>query len=128
MTEIFKSRNDCPSPTSKWTDVTHRDSDTAASGQTVTRKDLAIAICKSSSLPRADALAITAAVLTTMSETIIRGEQVKISNVGIFNTHKKGARIGRDPNTMEEAVIPARTVVLFKASPKLRTAANRRNA
>lgn len=128
MTENFKSRNNCQSPTSSRTDETHGDNDPSASGHTVTRKDLANAICKSSGLPRADALSITAAVLTTMSETIIRGEQVKISNFGIFNTHKKGARIGRNPNTMEEAVIPARTVVLFKASPKLRTAANKRNA
>jgi integration host factor subunit alpha len=128
MTELFKSRNNFHSSTPGSSEENQHHDEPFTSGQTVTRKDLASAICKSSGLPRADALAIAAAVLTTMSEAIIRGEQVKISNFGIFNTHQKGARIGRNPNTMEEAVIPARTVVLFKASPKLRTATNQRKA
>ncbi|MCC2096365.1 MAG: integration host factor subunit alpha [Hyphomicrobiales bacterium] len=92
----------------------------------LTRVDLANAVYNCCDMTRDDATRLTGAILTTMTETIIRGEQVKIANFGIFKTHQKRSRVGRNPNTLEKAIIPARKVVLFKASARLKDAVNSR--
>lgn len=55
-------------------------------------------------------------VLDEISETLSRGESVKITNFGVFETYHKKARIGRNPKTLEEAEISARQVMRFRMS------------
>ena len=51
---------------------------------------------------------------------LVAGESVMISGIGTFGLRDKRARLGRNPRTGEEAPIPARRVVTFRASAKLR--------
>ncbi len=47
---------------------------------------------------------------------IINGKNIKISGFGNFEVKKRGRRIGRNPKTGEEKIIPPRTVVVFRPS------------
>jgi integration host factor subunit alpha len=47
------------------------------------------------------------------------GESVKLSAFGAFTPRAKRERIGRNPKTGESAMISARKVVTFRASPHL---------
>jgi integration host factor subunit alpha len=62
--------------------------------------------------------------LGIIKETIESGEDIMISGFGKFCVNKKQARKGRNPSTDEEMTLPARKVVTFKCSGKLRTQIN----
>ncbi len=47
---------------------------------------------------------------------ILEAKNVKISGFGNFEVKKRGRRIGRNPKTGVETVIPPRTVVVFRPS------------
>jgi len=49
---------------------------------------------------------------------------VKISNFGSFYTHQSPKRIGRNPKTKKEYVIPKRKKLVFKASNNLKNILN----
>ena len=55
-------------------------------------------------------------ILDEISETLSRGEYVKITNFGVFEPYHKKARMGRNPKTLEAAEISARSVVRFRMS------------
>ena len=58
------------------------------------------------------------------SEGIIAGvlkekESVKLGEIGTLKTVERAERKGRNPQTQEEIIIPAKTAVVFKASKEL---------
>jgi integration host factor subunit alpha len=55
-------------------------------------------------------------IFDEIATALERGETVKITNFGVFETRDKKARIGRNPKTLEEAEISARKVVRFRLS------------
>jgi len=57
---------------------------------------------------------------TEINETLIAGEEVKLTGFGNFSLRDKKERPGRNPKTGEEVVIKARRVVTFNAGNKLR--------
>jgi len=62
--------------------------------------------------------------LEIIKETIENGEDIMISGFGKFCVNEKNARKGRNPATDEEMTLPARRVVTFKCSGKLRDLIN----
>ena len=56
----------------------------------------------------------------TIKETLINGEEVKVSGFGNFQLKDKPARPGRNPRTGEDVEISARRVVTFKSGQKLK--------
>ncbi len=62
--------------------------------------------------------------LEIIKETIENGEDIMISGFGKFCVNEKQARKGRNPATDEEMTLPARRVVTFKCSGKLRDQIN----
>ncbi len=80
------------------------------------RNDIIDLITQKTGLPPGQALEIFGRVIETIKETLIAGEEVKISGLGTFTVRFKKARIGRNPKTKEEHVISARKIVSFKAS------------
>lgn len=58
-------------------------------------------------------------LLATMMETMKDGEKVTISGFGSFRVVAKAAQKGRNPQTGQPIVIPARRVVKFKPAKKL---------
>ena len=57
-----------------------------------------------------------------IAETLVAGQDVKISGFGNFQLRTKAPRPGRNPRTGEVVAIDARRVVTFHASPKLKEA------
>ena len=88
--------------------------------RTVTRADLSEAVYQRVGLSRAESAHLVEAFLHEVSDTIARGETVKLSSFGSFVVRSKGERIGRNPKTGVEVPIGPRRVLTFRASQMLR--------
>ncbi|WP_127561552.1 integration host factor subunit alpha [Nioella ostreopsis] len=86
------------------------------SGKTLTRMDLSEAVFREVGLSRNESAGLVERVLELMSDSLVEGEQVKISSFGTFSVRSKTARVGRNPKTGEEAPIPPRRVLTFRPS------------
>jgi len=86
------------------------------SEKTLTRMDLSEAVFREVGLSRNDSAQLVERVLEHISDSLVRGEQVKISSFGTFSVREKSARIGRNPKTGEEVPINPRRVLTFRPS------------
>ena len=59
-------------------------------------------------------------LLSLILNELILKKKVKIPKFGTFILRNKKSRIGRNPKTKEEKVIPERNVILFKVSKELK--------
>ena len=91
------------------------------SGVTITRSQLSEAIYQEVGLSRNESADLLESVLTKISNTLARGESVKISSFGSFSVRSKGQRIGRNPKTGEEVPILPRKVLVFRPSQVLKS-------
>ena len=90
----------------------------------VARIDLYDTVHRKVGLSLRESADLTESVLKEISDCVERGETVKLPGFGKFVVRKKGQRLGRNPKTGVEAVIEARRVVVFKASPLMKTQMN----
>ena len=88
--------------------------------KTLTRADLAAALHQEIGISASDCSHFVEEVLDNMANALASGDDVKISNFGTFSLRQKKERMGRNPKTNEEHTIPARKVVTFKPSQKLK--------
>ena len=93
-------------------------------GATLTRAHLAEAVYQEVGLSRNESTDLVEAVLSEISNTLVRGENVKISSFGSFVVRHKGGRIGRNPKTGEEVPIAPRRVLVFRPSHVLKERIN----
>jgi integration host factor subunit alpha len=85
--------------------------------KTVTRVELSDAVYRRIvGLTRTKSADLVDLVLKEITDTIARGEAVKLSSFGTFTVRKKGQRMGRNPKTGAKVPIFPRRVVVFKAS------------
>ena len=77
-----------------------------------------------SGLARDDAAKVIDSMLTTVTSTLIRGEEVTIPGFGKFSTVHRAARTGRNPATGAELEIKAATTPKFTAAAGLKGAVN----
>ncbi len=87
---------------------------------TVTRARLSEAVYQEVGLSRNESADLVEGVLSEISDTLVRGESVKLSSFGSFSVRQKGERKGRNPKTGEEVPIKPRRVLVFKASNVLK--------
>jgi integration host factor subunit alpha len=64
------------------------------------------------------------ALLELIKASLASGEDILVSGFGKFCVKNKNERKGRNPATGEDAILPARRVVTFKCSGKLRKTVN----
>ena len=74
--------------------------------------------------PRNQSVEIVESLLEIMKSTMESGEDLLVSGFGKFTVRDKHERKGRNPATGEDAILPARRVVTFKYSGKLRDKVN----
>ena len=67
---------------------------------------------------------IVETLLETIKTSLESGEDVMISGFGKFQVKDKKERRGRNPVTDEDMILPARRVVTFKCSGRLRDRIN----
>ncbi|WP_371394556.1 integration host factor subunit alpha [Glycocaulis abyssi] len=89
-------------------------------GKTLTRADLADAIHRDVGVSRQELAQLVEAVLDMISDTLVKGETVKLSSFGSFQLRDKNGRVGRNPKTGEEVPIDPRRVLVFKPSQVLK--------
>ncbi|MBR1157162.1 integration host factor subunit alpha [Bradyrhizobium sp. JYMT SZCCT0428] len=93
-------------------------------GKNVSRIDLYEAVYQAAGLSRSESLAMVELVLNEITDTLAKGETVKLSSFGSFIVRKKKQRVGRNPKTGTEATISPRRVVVFKPSAILKQQIN----
>ncbi len=86
------------------------------------KTELVDAIAKDSGLTRADSQRALESMLTTVTKTLKKGDDVAITGFGKFSVAKRGARTGRNPQTGAPVKIRASKNPKFSAGATLKTA------
>ena len=92
--------------------------------RTLTRADLSEAVYQEVGLSRNESSELVETVLAEIADSLVKGENIKISSFGSFLVRKKGGRIGRNPKTGEEVPIEPRRVLSFRPSQVMKTNIN----
>ena len=74
--------------------------------------------------PKKQSLETVESLLEIIKVTLEAGEDILISGFGKFSVKAKKERKGRNPATGQTAILPARRVVTFKWSGKLKARMN----
>ena len=86
------------------------------------KTELITAIAEATGLTKKDAECALNATIATITKALAAGDRVQLNGLGIFETKKREARIGRNPKTKEAIEIPASKVPVFKAGKALKDA------
>jgi len=92
----------------------------------LTKKDLIEQVSTELGFLRNQSAEIIQSVIEIVKSSLASGEDVLVSGFGKFCVKDKSERKGRNPATGEDAILPARRVVTFKCSGKLRDKVNGR--
>ena len=93
-------------------------------GKTLTRADLSEAVHRQIGLSRSESADLVKSVLDLVSNTLEKGETVKLSSFGTFMVRQKNGRVGRNPKTGEEVPITPRRVLVFRPSQVMKNVIN----
>jgi len=75
-------------------------------------------------ISKKDAISIVDIVFGSISDSLEEGGKVELRGFGTFKTLKRNARVARNPHTSNQIQVPAKTVPVFKPSPKLKDKVN----
>jgi integration host factor subunit alpha len=92
------------------------------SAETITRSHLIEAIYKETGTTRSESTLMFDILLESIGNLLKENGEVKINRFGSFVSKEKAQRIGRNPKTGQEVVIPAHNAVTFKPTTSLKTA------
>ncbi|MEE4114027.1 MAG: integration host factor subunit alpha [Desulfobacteraceae bacterium] len=90
----------------------------------LTKQDIVEQVYNQLGFPKSQSVETVEALLELIKASLASGEDVLVSGFGKFCVKKKNERKGRNPATGEDAILPARRVVTFKCSGKLRRTVN----
>ncbi|MCL6599334.1 HU family DNA-binding protein [Alicyclobacillus macrosporangiidus] len=82
--------------------------------------DLINKVAEQTGLKKKDAEAAVNSVFSAIEEALAAGEKVQVIGFGTFETRKRSARSGRNPQTGEVISIPESTVPAFKPGNRLK--------
>lgn len=85
-------------------------------------KDIAAVVKENHNLNQTQSLAIVKDVFGAVADALVAGEDVQVTNFGTFKPHTRAERKGRNPQTGEELLIPAKKTASFKLGKQLRDA------
>ncbi|MDR0297401.1 MAG: HU family DNA-binding protein [Streptococcaceae bacterium] len=86
------------------------------------KQDIVAAVAKKAGLTKKDAEAAVNAFTEAVTAELKKNEKVQLIGFGTFETRKRAAREGRNPQTGKALKIPATTVPAFKAGKALKDA------
>lgn len=90
------------------------------------KTDLVDAIAKESGLSKAASEKAVKAFVDVVSKELKKKGKVQLVGFGTFETSKRAARTGKNPQTGAALKIPAATVPKFKAGKALKDAVNKK--
>ena len=88
------------------------------------KTELILSITEKAGISRKDAEKALNAAVEAITEALTREEKVQIVGFGSFETKSRAERIGRNPRTKEDVIIPASKGPAFKAGKALKDAVN----
>jgi len=91
---------------------------------TLTRADLTESVYEEVGLSRNESAELVETVLDEISDSLVAGNNVKISSFGSFLVRQKNGRMGRNPKTGEEVPIDPRRVIVFRPSQVMKDEIN----
>ena len=83
---------------------------------TLTKSDIVEDLNNQIGLNKREAKELVDSVFDTIKQTLINGEEVKVSGFGNFQLKDKPARPGRNPKTGQEYLIPKKERIRFNVS------------
>ncbi|MBI4184591.1 MAG: HU family DNA-binding protein [Proteobacteria bacterium] len=86
------------------------------------KNDLVAAVASSSGLSKSDAVRAVEGVFDAVTNSLKRGNEVRLVGFGTFSISRRAASEGRNPRTGEKIKIPASKQVKFKAGKGLKDA------
>ena len=89
------------------------------------KEELVKEIAKKTKVSQKQSSEILTAIVETIEKTISKGKKVTLVGFGTFESRKRAARTGRNPQTGKELKIPAKTVPVFSAGKKFKEAVNK---
>ena len=88
------------------------------------KSDLIAAVAAKTDNTKKGAEAALDAVISSITESLKKGDKVQLVGFGSFEVRKRAARKGRNPQTKEEIKIPASKAPVFKAGKALKDVVN----
>ena len=84
------------------------------------KEELVQEIAKKAKVTQKDAAEVLNGLVETVQKTVAKGEKVTLVGFGTFESRKRAARTGRNPQTGKEIKIAAKTVPAFSAGKKFK--------
>ena len=84
------------------------------------KEELVQEIAKKTKVTQKDAAEVLNALVDTIQKTVAKGNKVTLVGFGTFESRKRAARTGRNPQTGKEIKIAAKTVPAFSAGKKFK--------
>ncbi len=95
----------------------------------MTRSDLVALLAeRSGQLTHRDAEFAVKTMLDAMSDALARGHRIEIRGFGSFAINRRPPRVGRNPRSGEQVIIPEKLVPHFKPGKALREAVDQSTA
>ena len=88
------------------------------------KEELVQEISKKAKVTQKEAGEVLNALVDTIQKTVSKGKKVTLVGFGTFESRKRAARNGRNPQTGKEISIPAKTVPVFSAGTRFKTVVN----
>ncbi len=88
----------------------------------MTKAELIAKIADGAGLSKKDAEKALNATIASITGALKKGDKVALVGFGTFETRKRAARTGKNPQTGKEIKIPATTTPAFKAGKALKEA------
>ncbi len=89
------------------------------------KSELVAAIAEKAELKKVDAEKALNAFVDAVTEALAKGDKIALVGFGTFETKKRAARTGKNPQTGAVIKIAASTVPAFKAGRGLKDAVNK---
>ncbi len=84
------------------------------------REELVKEIAKSTKLSQKSVSEVLSATVESIQNTVKKGDKVTLVGFGTFESRRRAARNGRNPQTGKEIKIAAKTVPVFSAGKKFK--------
>ena len=88
------------------------------------KKDIVDELAKGTGLTKVEVAAVVDGVMTMISRAVREGNNVELRGFGTFAPVFRAKRRARDPVSGEVRPIPPRWTVIFRPSPRLKSAVN----
>lgn len=88
------------------------------------KEELVQEVSKLAKVTQKDAAEVINAWMEVIQKTVSKGHKVTLVGFGTWESRKRAARMGRNPQTGKEIKIAAKTVPAFSAGKKFKDAVN----